>query len=220
MYFMENLSAASFIKIEKNCEKEACRTCPWLYTCKPQLQIKKEDLDSGQDISQTTHRQRMHEDAVPKTPAVRLFPEPEILHRQNPDFRQENSTVSEASDSSALATPHQPDAPQLGEKESGSAGRPAIHRLSAPSWAPDSNSANTSNCERDICQALRSMADAEKALAQLLNAEAQKIRKTVETASSVEELLSVNKSVQEALTQAALLEQNLYLKLQSILSLQ
>lgn len=69
------------------------------------------------------------------------------------------------------------------------------------------------NCRREICSLIESIALMETALAHILNAEGEKLQKTVKHACNTEEMLEVNRSVQTTLARAVLLEQNLFLKL-------
>ncbi len=73
-------------------------------------------------------------------------------------------------------------------------------------------------CDGGI-EILHSIALQETALAHILNAEGEKIQKAVACACSVEELLCVNKSVQDTIHKVTALEQTLALKLTSVLDM-
>lgn len=65
---------------------------------------------------------------------------------------------------------------------------------------------------------LHSIALEEAALAHILNAEGEKLQKAVALDSSVEQLLCVNESIKQTITQVSILEGQLYSKLESIVT--
>lgn len=67
-------------------------------------------------------------------------------------------------------------------------------------------------CKVDIVD---SIALTEAALANILNAEGEKLQKAVKLSCSPEELLKINKSVQTTLTHVTFLEQTLFAKLET-----
>lgn len=73
-------------------------------------------------------------------------------------------------------------------------------------------------CSFENCTAalLCSVACEEKAIAQLLNAESEKIKKILSVSDDPCTILQTNKSVSKTLTSAVMLEQNLYYKLQTV----
>lgn len=74
----------------------------------------------------------------------------------------------------------------------------------------------TDSCQFESCAVIRSIAQVETSLADLLDLEAEKVKKAIEHARSVPELLAINKSVQETLSHAVMVEQHLCLKLQTV----
>lgn len=66
------------------------------------------------------------------------------------------------------------------------------------------------------CDIIESIAQAESALAHILNAEGEKLQKAVEIADNVCELLEINNSVSRTITKVTFLEQVLYAKLDAI----
>lgn len=77
-------------------------------------------------------------------------------------------------------------------------------------------------CPKDnncTCDIIESIAQAECALAHILNAEGEKVQKAVEIADNVCELLEINKSVSRTITKVTFLEQVLYAKLDALTNL-
>lgn len=63
---------------------------------------------------------------------------------------------------------------------------------------------------------MHSVALEEAGIAHILNAEGEKLQKAVATSTSIQELLCINESVRRTVTQIALLEGQLYSKLEVI----
>ncbi|MCL2522396.1 MAG: hypothetical protein FWE36_06015 [Erysipelotrichales bacterium] len=71
----------------------------------------------------------------------------------------------------------------------------------------------TLNCRDAVVQVVQSVAFVETALAYLIQAESEKIKKAIEIASTVEELLDINSSIQKTIVNVLMVEQVLYQKL-------
>ena len=77
----------------------------------------------------------------------------------------------------------------------------------------------THHCKHVCCKLMESVALIEAAMAHILNAEGEKLQKAVQVAASVSELLEVNRSVSQTITDAAVLESMLVEKLKIIHSI-
>lgn len=71
--------------------------------------------------------------------------------------------------------------------------------------------------EKRVCDILESIALQETALSHIINAEGEKIQKAIDIATDVCDLLKIDQSVNQTITQVMLLENVLYSKLQAIL---
>lgn len=71
-------------------------------------------------------------------------------------------------------------------------------------------------CDGGRNEIIHSIALEEAGIAHILNAEGEKIQKAIANDASIEELLSVNESVQRTITKITLLEGQLYIKLDSL----
>jgi hypothetical protein len=67
-----------------------------------------------------------------------------------------------------------------------------------------------------VCDLIESIALVETALAHVLNAEGEKMQSAIEIACSIDDLLKINKSINNTITNVTHLEHILYLKLHSL----